>query len=107
LLWLPEWHSGPVIGVAIFLAAFLDGIEFPSVDAILKRQGVSASSSGGLLIFSDNFGALWVGFLSGVWLLPTLGLPGSLLLITGALFLNFVFLAVFRPVGGNPQLENG
>ncbi|NLI75708.1 MAG: hypothetical protein GX442_04610 [Candidatus Riflebacteria bacterium] len=95
LLRFPAWHTGPVIGAAVFLVAFLDGIEFPAVDAILKGWGMAPGRSAGLLIFSDNFGALWVGLASGIWLLPVLGMPGSLYLLAAALLLNVLGLLGF------------
>ncbi len=94
LLQFPAWHTGPVIGAAVFLVAFLDGIEFPAVDAILKGWGMAPGRSAGLLIFADNFGALWVGLASGIWLLPVLGMSGSLHLLAAALLVNLGALGV-------------
>ncbi len=87
-----EWQTGPVIGAGIFLVAFLDGIEFPAVDALLRDLGLPRERSAGWLIFADNFGALWVGLVSGWWILPVLGLEGGLWVLVAALGLNFLAL---------------
>ncbi|RCK78555.1 MAG: Spermine synthase [Candidatus Ozemobacter sibiricus] len=92
LLRLPAWQTGPVIGAGIFLVAFLDGIEFPAVDVLLGVLGLPRERRAGWLIFADNFGALWVGLVSGWWILPVVGLEGGLWLLAAALGLNFLAL---------------
>jgi predicted membrane-bound spermidine synthase len=88
-------HSGPVIGGMIFLIAFLDGIEFPVADSILRGDGRSAHNSAGLLLFSDSAGAMLVGAISGLWLLPAFGMQKCFLLLCGALTINYAALLIF------------
>lgn len=89
-------HSGLSISLMIFLIALIDGIEFPVADSILRNLGIDAHNSAGLLLFSDNAGALFSGFLSGLILLPALGMKGSFYLLLIFLTANLVSLLFFR-----------
>ncbi len=83
------------IGAGIFLVAFLAGWEFPILDLLLRRHLDSPTRSAGLLLFTDNLGALVGGLFTGPWLLPVLGMEGTfglLLLLLGA---NLAILAIF------------
>ncbi|GAB4281361.1 MAG: hypothetical protein Kow0029_26390 [Candidatus Rifleibacteriota bacterium] len=88
----PQFHSTISIAAAIFIIAFLDGIEFPLADTLLRHSGRSTSQSAGILLFSDNLGALFAGLASGLWLLPTLGMKNCLYLLSFVLLLNAVIL---------------
>lgn len=86
------FHSAALIAVAIFVIAFLDGIEFPVADSLLKAIGKKPSVSAGMLLFADNSGALVAGLLSGLWLLPAIGFKGSFYLLGSMLTANLVIL---------------
>ncbi|PKL43769.1 MAG: hypothetical protein CVV41_08350 [Candidatus Riflebacteria bacterium HGW-Riflebacteria-1] len=90
-----QLHSAAVIGLMVFTIAFLDGIEFPVSDSILRSAGRKAADSAGLLIFADNTGALVTGALSGLWLLPAIGMRGCFALLCTALALNMAGLLIF------------
>lgn len=85
-------HGAISIAGAIFLIAFLDGIEFPVADGILRNFGNNSSRSAGLLLFADNAGALSAGLGSGLWLLPTIGMQGCFVLLAAMLLANFAVL---------------
>lgn len=89
-----QLHGVITIASAIFLIAFLDGIEFPIADSILRSLGKSPADSAGLLLFSDNTGALIAGLISGLWLLPVIGMKGSFLLLASLLVTNLIILLV-------------
>jgi spermidine synthase len=88
------FHSAASIAVAIFVIAFLDGIEFPVADSILKALGKRPSTSAGMLLFADNSGALVAGLLSGLWLLPAIGFKGSFYLLGTMLTANLAVLLI-------------
>lgn len=88
-------HSALVIAIGIFTIAFIDGIELPIADALLRKSGHKNESSAGLLVFADNTGALAAGTLSGLWLLPAIGMKNSFALLAVALGLNLVTLLLF------------
>ncbi len=90
-----NFHSGAIIGAMIFLIAFLDGIEFPVSDSILRGSGRDAHDSAGLLLFSDSAGAMLVGALSGLWLLPAFGMQNCFALLCMALTINYSGLLLF------------
>ncbi len=92
---MTQQHFAAMIGLMIFLIAFLDGIEFPVADSILRSAGRQASDSAGLLISSDNGGALVTGALSGLWLLPAIGMSACFSLLCAALLLNLAALMIF------------
>ncbi len=92
---MTQQHFAALIGLMIFLIAFLDGIEFPVADSILRSSGRQAADSAGLLISADNGGALITGALSGLWLLPAIGMSNCFLLLCTALTLNLVALLIF------------
>lgn len=92
---MTQLHSAAVIGLMVFTIAFLDGIEFPVSDSILRSAGRQAADSAGLLIFADNSGALVTGALSGLWLLPAIGMIGCFALLCSALVLNLIGLLLF------------
>lgn len=85
-------HGAITIAAAIFLIAFLDGIEFPVADSILRNCGSSSARSAGLLLFADNLGALAAGLGSGLWLLPAIGMQGCFILLLGLLSANLLIL---------------
>jgi spermidine synthase len=89
-----SFHSVFLIAIAIFAISFLDGIEFPVADKLLRTLGKTPASSAGLLLFSDNAGALVAGLVSGLWLLPTIGMKGSFFLLTALLLTNLAILLV-------------
>jgi predicted membrane-bound spermidine synthase len=89
-----SFHSVFLIATAIFAISFLDGIEFPVADKLLRTLGKTPASSAGLLLFSDNAGALVAGLVSGLWLLPTIGMKGSFFLLTALLLTNLAILLV-------------
>jgi predicted membrane-bound spermidine synthase len=89
-----SFHSVFLIAIAIFAISFLDGIEFPVADKLLRTLGQTPSSSAGMLLFSDNAGALAAGLVSGLWLLPTIGMKGSFFLLTALLLTNLAILLV-------------
>lgn len=88
-------HSAAVVGAMVFLIAFLDGIEFPVADSILRGSGRQAHDSAGLLLFSDSAGAMLVGTLSGLWLLPAFGMQNCFALLCLILSLNFAALLLY------------
>lgn len=92
---LPQLHSAAIIGVMVFFIAFLDGIEFPVGDSILRDIGRQAHDSAGLLLFADNAGALLAGVLSGLWLLPSFGMRISFFILAAALIANLIGLLLF------------
>jgi len=94
---MTQQHFAALIGLMIFLIAFLDGIEFPVADSILRSSGRQAADSAGLLLSADNGGALIAGALSGLWLLPAIGMSNCFLLLFTALTLNLVALLIFAP----------
>ncbi len=87
-------HGATGTGIAIFTIAFLDGIEFPVADRILRNLGKTSANSAGMLLFADNAGALLTGLGSGLWLLPTIGMRGSFILLATLLILNLALLLV-------------
>jgi len=91
-----DYHSAMTISLMIFLIAFIDGIEFPVADSILRNMGKSAQNSAGLLLFSDNSGALFSGLLSGLILLPALGMRGCFILLLICLSANLLSLLFFK-----------
>lgn len=96
LLQSASWHNAYTIAAAIFIIAFLDGIEFPVADRILRDLGNSSSYSAGLLLFADNAGALLAGLSSGLWLLPTLGMQGCFVLLATMLAANQIALFLLK-----------
>ena len=92
---MTQLHSAAVMGLMVFAIAFLDGIEFPVSDSILRSTGRQPADSAGLLIFADNSGALFTGALSGLWLLPAIGMSACFALLCAALILNMVGLLLF------------
>lgn len=90
-----DLHSASVTGLMIFLIAFLDGIEFPVADSILRGSGRAAQDSAGLLLFSDSAGAMLTGLLSGLWLLPAFGMQNCFAMLCTALSINFIGLLLF------------
>lgn len=90
-----DLHSAPVIGLMVFMIAFLDGIEFPVSDSILRSIGRQAHDSAGLLLLADNSGALLAGALSGLWLLPAFGMQTCFGLLCAALLINLIGLFIF------------
>lgn len=92
---MTQLHFSAMVGLMIFLIAFLDGIEFPVADSIMRSSGRKAADSAGLLILADNGGALVVGALSGLWLLPAIGMSASFALLCSALSLNLFALLIF------------
>ena len=92
---LSHLHFAALIGLMIYLIAFLDGIEFPVADSILRSTGRHAADSAGLLISADNCGALVTGALSGLWLLPAIGMSACFTLLCTALVINFLALVIF------------
>jgi hypothetical protein len=92
---MTQLHSAAVMGLMVFAIAFLDGIEFPVSDSILRSTGRQAADSAGLLIFADNSGALLIGALSGLWLLPAIGMSACFALLCSALVLNMAGLMLF------------
>lgn len=92
---LSQLHSAAIIGFMVFSIAFLDGIEFPVADSILRDIGRKAHDSAGLLLFSDNAGALLAGVLSGLWLLPSFGMRISFFILAAALIANLIGLLLF------------
>ncbi len=91
---LTEFHSALWIGTAIFIIAFLDGIEFPVADSILKQHGKETHRSAGILMFMDNSGALATGILSGLWFLPVLGMKRSFTLLFSLLLINAIGIGI-------------
>ena len=89
-------HGSISIAVAIFFIAFLDGIEFPVADVILRNSSCTSSYSAGLLLFADNFGALAAGLFSGLWLLPAIGMHGCFILLGTLLFFNLIILLILN-----------
>lgn len=87
-------HGIAGTGTAIFIIAFLDGIEFPLADRILRSLGRTSANSAGMLLFADNAGALFTGLGSGLWLLPTIGMRGCFILLAVLLSLNLLVLMV-------------
>ncbi len=90
-----DLHSAAFTSVMIFLIAFLDGIEFPVSDSILRGSGRVAHDSAGLLLFSDSAGAMLVGAFSGLWLLPAFGMQNCFAMLCIALTINFAGLLLF------------
>ncbi len=90
-----QLHSAPIIGMMIFLIAFLDGSEFPVSDNILRGSGSTAPVSAGLLLCSDSAGAMIIGASSGLWLLPAFGMRTCFALLCLVLLLNYLGLLVF------------
>lgn len=90
-----ELHSAAVTSLMIFLIAFLDGIEFPVADNILRGSGREAQDSAGLLLFSDSAGAMLTGLSSGLWLLPAFGMQNCFAMLCTALIINYVSLLLF------------
>lgn len=88
-------HSAPIIGMMIFLIAYLDGIEFPVSDSILRGSGRTAPLSAGLLLCSDSAGAMIIGASSGLWLLPAFGMRTCFALLCLVLLLNYLGLLLF------------
>jgi len=85
-------HSAIFISMGIFFSAFLAGIEFPILDGFLRQKGFSRKSSAGFLLFGDNCGALFIGLLTGFWILPILGMNGGFICLTLAFLLNLALL---------------
>jgi predicted membrane-bound spermidine synthase len=92
---MTQQHFAAMIGLMIYLIAFLDGIEFPVADSILRSTGRQAADSAGLLISADNCGALLAGALSGLWLLPAIGMRACFSILCAALVFNLVALLIF------------
>ncbi|MGM0599051.1 MAG: hypothetical protein ACQETH_04455 [Candidatus Rifleibacteriota bacterium] len=91
---MTSFHSAALIAIAIFVIAFLDGIEFPVADHLLKAAGKKPPASAGMLLFADNSGALVAGLLSGLWLLPAIGFKGSFYLLGSMLTANLIVLLI-------------
>ncbi|MFZ5952135.1 MAG: hypothetical protein ACOYXC_15630 [Candidatus Rifleibacteriota bacterium] len=89
-------HNATGIAAAIFAIAFLDGIEFPVADQIIRESGTTPAFSAGLLLFSDNAGALLAGLGSGLWLLPTIGMQGCFILLAAILSINMGSLIILN-----------
>ncbi len=89
-------HGATGIAAAIFAIAFLDGIEFPVADQIIRKSGTNPAFSAGILLFSDNAGALLAGLGSGLWLLPTLGMQGCFIMLTAILSINLGSLIILN-----------
>ncbi|HNX74926.1 MAG TPA: hypothetical protein PLM07_12330 [Candidatus Rifleibacterium sp.] len=92
---LPAMHSAPCIGMLIFVIAFLDGVEFPVSDSILRGSGRKAPAAAGLLLGSDSAGAMITGVLSGLWLLPAFGMQTCFAMLCLALIVNYGGLLLF------------
>jgi predicted membrane-bound spermidine synthase len=91
-----EFHNALTIGTAIFIIAFLDGIEFPVADSLFRSTKTRPQTSAGILMFSDNLGALLAGLASGLWLLPTYGMKASFYLLGFMLSINLLFLFILH-----------
>jgi len=91
-----DYHSALTISLMIFFIAFIDGIEFPVADSILRNMGRPVSLSAGMLLFADSSGALFSGLLSGLVLLPAIGMRGCFFLLLTCLLANLLSLLFFR-----------
>lgn len=91
-----DYHSALTISLMIFLIAFIDGIEFPVADSILRNMGQASPVSAGLLLFADSSGALFSGLLSGLVLLPAIGMRGCFYLLLICLAANLLSLLFFK-----------
>jgi hypothetical protein len=98
---LTGFHSAILIAGAIFIIAFLDGIEFPVADSLFRKIGAQANRSAGTLLFADNLGALGAGIASGLWLLPTIGMKNSFFLLAILLAGNLLILLLIKKDGGD------
>ncbi len=76
----PNLHSIWILGGMTFLVALVAGVEFP---LLARLAGNSASAVAGL-VAADNIPAMLAAATAGIWMLPTLGMQGTWLLLAAA-----------------------
>ncbi|HQG29174.1 MAG TPA: hypothetical protein PLY73_11555, partial [Candidatus Ozemobacteraceae bacterium] len=80
LLENPALHSLWTLGGMTLLVAVLAGVEFP---LLARLSGDTAGAVAGLVV-ADNLPAMLAAATAGIWMLPTLGMQGSWLLLATA-----------------------
>ncbi|MHC4713716.1 MAG: spermine/spermidine synthase domain-containing protein [Planctomycetota bacterium] len=83
LQWLPLAASTGAILVLACLAGIVTGFEFPVAAGVLHSAGFDARRAGSRLEAMDHLGACAGAILTGIVLVPALGITGSLLLVAG------------------------
>lgn len=76
----PDLHSTWMLGGLTVLIALVAGVEFP----LLARLAGNTAGSVAELVAADNIPAMLAAATVGVWMLPTLGMQGSWLLLAAA-----------------------
>jgi spermidine synthase len=77
--------AGRFVILALAVAAgFATGFEFPVAAAVLQRRGTQARDAGGVLEAADHLGACVGAMLTGVMVVPALGIWWTLALLAAA-----------------------
>ncbi len=76
----PDFHSIWILGGMTFLVALVAGVEFP----LLSRLAGNTAGSVAGLVAADNIPAMLAAATAGIWMLPTLGMQGTWLLLAAA-----------------------
>jgi len=87
-----------VLGTFILLAGVFQGVYIPLAGVRWQAAGLSTAASGAAVEALDNLGGAAGGLLTGLMLLPMLGMAGTVLVAMGCVAINFA--ALLLPVAG-------
>jgi spermidine synthase len=83
---------GGALGM-VALPALLSGAAYPLANALVQKRVESVGARAGLLYLGNTLGSVAGSLLGGFWLLPALGMQGTVGVVLGALALALLCLA--------------
>ncbi|MHC4215624.1 MAG: spermine/spermidine synthase domain-containing protein, partial [Planctomycetota bacterium] len=90
---VPEW-TRVIFGVIFALAGFCTGSYFPLAAAHLADCGIETSSTASRLEMADHIGAAAGAFLTGLVIVPVVGVKVTLLIFILLILVNILFAAL-------------